>query len=47
MLTSGRMKGKSAAAIEINRRLDELRASAIGICRELSSVHARVTDEEA
>lgn len=44
--TSGRMKGKSAAAIDINRRLDEMRASAIGICRELSVVHARVTAEE-
>ncbi|MCR2031557.1 MULTISPECIES: site-specific integrase [Alistipes] len=44
--TSGRMKGKSAAAVEINRRLDEMRASAIAICRELSAVHARVTAEE-
>ncbi len=41
--TSGRMKGKSAAAVGINRRLDEMRASAIAICRELSAVHARVT----
>jgi hypothetical protein len=40
------MKGKSAAAVEINRRLDEMRASAIAICRELSAVHARVTAEE-
>ncbi|GFI53624.1 hypothetical protein IMSAGC022_00212 [Alistipes sp.] len=46
LLTSGRMKGKSAAAIEINRRLDELRASAIGICRELSAARERVTAEE-
>lgn len=44
--TSGRMKGKSAVAVEINRRLDEMRASAIAICRELSAVHARVTAEE-
>ena len=44
--TSGRMKGKSAAAIGINRRLDELRASAIGICRELSAARERVTAEE-
>ena len=44
--TLGRMKGKSAAAVEINRRLDEMRASAIAICRELSAVHARVTAEE-
>ncbi|WP_300700750.1 site-specific integrase [uncultured Alistipes sp.] len=44
--TSGRMKGKSAAAVEINRRLDELRASAIGICRELSAARERVTAEE-
>ena len=44
--TSGRMKGKSAAAIEINRRLDELRASAIGICRELSATRKQVTAEE-
>lgn len=40
------MKGKSAAAIGINRRLDELRASAIGICRELSAARERVTAEE-
>ncbi len=34
---SGRMKGKSAAAVEINRRLDEMRASVIAIYRELSA----------
>ena len=34
------------SGIEIKHRLDELRASAIGICRELSAVHARVTAEE-
>lgn len=42
----GRVKGKSAAAVEINRRLDEMRASAIGICRELSAARERVTAEE-
>lgn len=44
--TSGRAKGKSAEAIEINRRLDELRASAISIYREQSAVRERVTAEE-
>lgn len=44
--TSGRAKGKSAEAIEINRRLDELRASALAICREQSAVRERVTAEE-
>ena len=44
--TSGRMKGKSAAAVEINRRLDEMRASAIAICRELSATRKQVTAEE-
>ncbi len=44
--TSGRAKGKSAEAVEINRRLDELRASAISIYREQSAVHERVTAEE-
>lgn len=44
--TSGRAKGKSAEAIEINRRLDELRASAISIYREQSAVRERVTSEE-
>ncbi len=43
---SGRAKGKSAEAVEINRRLDELRASAISICREQSAVRERVTAEE-
>lgn len=42
----GRVKGKSAAAVEINRRLDEMRASAIAICRELSPVRKKVTAEE-
>lgn len=44
--TSGRAKGKSAEAVEINRRLDELRASAISIYREQSVVRERVTAEE-
>ena len=44
--TSGRMKGKSAEAVEINRRLDELRASALAIYREQSAVRERVTAEE-
>lgn len=43
---SGRMKGKSAAAVEINRRLDEMRASALAICRELSPVRKKVTAVE-
>ena len=44
--TSGRAKGKSAGSIEINRRLDELRASALAIYREQSAVRERVTAEE-
>ena len=43
---SGRAKGKSAEAVEINRRLDELRASALAIYREQSVVRERVTAEE-
>ena len=43
---SGRAKGKSAEAVEINRRLDELRASAISIYREQSAVRERVTAGE-
>lgn len=43
---SGRAKGKSAETVEINRRLDELRASALAICREQSAVRERVTAEE-
>ena len=42
----GRVKGKSAEAIEINRRLDEMRASAINIYRDMSAVRERVTAEE-
>ncbi len=43
---SGRAKGKSTEAVEINRRLDELQASAISIYREQSAVRERVTAEE-
>lgn len=43
---SGRAKGKSVEAVEINRRLDEMRASAIGIYREQSAVREWVTAEE-
>ena len=43
---SGRAKGKSAEAVEINRRLDDLRASAISIYRKQSAVRERVTAEE-
>ena len=44
--TSGRAKGKSTEAVEINRWLDELRASALAIYREQSAVRDRVTAEE-
>lgn len=43
---SGRAKGKSAGAVEINRRLDEMRASALAIYREQSAVRERITAEE-
>lgn len=43
---SGRAKGKSAEAVAINRRLDELRASALAIYREQSAIRDRVTAEE-
>ena len=43
---SGRAKGKSTEAIEINRRLDEMRASAINIYRDMSAVRERVPAEE-
>ena len=46
MWVSGRAKGKSAEAVEINRRLDELRASALAIYREQSAIRDRVTAEE-
>ncbi len=44
--TFGRVKGKSVEAVEINRRLDELRASALAIYREQSAIHEQVTAEE-
>ncbi len=43
---SGRAKGKGKAATEINRRLDELRASALAHHRELSATRTRVTAED-
>lgn len=43
---SGRATGKSSAAIEINQRLDEIRASALSHYRELSAVKEKVTAEQ-
>lgn len=43
---SGRATGKSNAAREINRQLDDLRASAIPIYDELSATRENVTAEE-
>ncbi len=43
---SGRAAGKSKAASEINRRLDEMRASALSHYRELSAVRDKVTAED-
>lgn len=43
---SGRVKGKSAETVEINRRLDELRASALAIYREQSAIREQVMAEE-
>jgi integrase len=43
---SGRAAGKSKTAMEINRKLDELRASALSHWRELSAVRENVTAEE-
>lgn len=43
---SGRASGKSRTANEINRRLDEIRASALSHYRQLSAVRERVTAEE-
>lgn len=43
---SGRATGKSAIAREINIRLDEIRASAFSIYRELSALRENVTAEE-
>ena len=44
--SSGRVVGKSNTSIEINRRLDEIRASALSHYRELSAVHERTTAEQ-
>ncbi len=43
---SGRAKGKGKEATEINRKLDELRASALSHHRELSAVRENVTAED-
>ena len=43
---SGRAKGKGKTAIDINRRLDEIRASALSHYRELSAVRENVTAED-
>ena len=43
---SGRATGKSQTANEINRKLDEIRASALSHYRELSAVREHVTAEE-
>ena len=43
---SGRASGKSAAAKEINNRLDEIRAMALGIYTEQSAVRDGVTADE-
>ena len=44
--SSGRAQGKSTEAIAVNRQLDEYRASALAIHRELSAVRERVTAED-
>jgi integrase len=44
--SAGRAAGKSRMANEINRQLDEIRASALSHCRELSAVRDNVTAEE-
>lgn len=43
---SGRAAGKSAAAKEINRQLDGIRASALSIWREQSAIRDHVTAEQ-
>ena len=43
---AGRATGKSVAAKEINNRLDEIRARALGIYAELSAVRDGVSAEE-
>ena len=44
--SSGRACGKSVAAREINSKLDEIRATALGIYAEMSAVREDVTAEE-
>lgn len=44
--SSGRATGKSNTAMELNRRLDEIRASALSHYRELSAVKENVTAEQ-
>ena len=44
--SSGRATGKSGTAVEINRRLDEIRASALSHYRELSAVRENTTAEQ-
>lgn len=44
--SSGRACGKSVAAREINCKLDEIRATALGIYTELSAIRENVTAEE-
>ena len=46
MWTAGRATGKSVAAKEINSRLDEIRARALGIYAELSAVSDGISAEE-
>jgi hypothetical protein len=43
---SGRATGKSHTANEINRQLDEIRASALSYYRELSAVRDGITAED-
>ena len=42
----GRATGKSAASREINRQLDEIRASALSVYQELSAVRMGVTADD-
>ena len=46
MWHSGRATGKSVAAREINRQLDEIRASALHIYQEQSAIREGVTAED-
>ncbi len=43
MWNSGRATGRSVAACEINRRLDEIRAAALSVFREQTAIHDVVT----